>query len=228
MSGEGGNITIGLPELCDNMRRLMRLQADIAAELKEFELQGKASGHNMPAVKKWLKAEVQDEGSENPNKIAKLIEQTVDQVVYGESLGHDLGILQNNQHREDRIVENVSNPETVELLSTVADAMQTDTGRKALITALDVMIEHEEDSTRAGATPPPSPSATGDTAATVSPTHSHPGAIDPRTFGSTGEGGASYALASPVIQTGASHGDDDLDPPAHMVRANWVDGMPPR
>ena len=64
-------------------------------------------------------------------------------------------------------------------------------------------------STRAWATPPPSPSATGDTAATVSPTHSTQDARSPAK--SCAEGGASYALASPV-------NSDEPDLPAFLDR----------
>ena len=79
------------------------------ADRKELELQAKASGINVSAAKKWLKAEVFDDGAQNPKRVAKLIEQTVDQVVYGESLGHDLGMLQNNEARPRVEVRNGSN-----------------------------------------------------------------------------------------------------------------------
>lgn len=102
------NITISIKDFCDAMRRSFESERDILADRKELELQAKASGINVSAAKKWLKAEVFDDGVQNPKRVARLIEQTIDQVVYGESLGHDLGMLQNNEARPHVEVRNAS------------------------------------------------------------------------------------------------------------------------
>lgn len=102
------NITISIKDFCDAMRRSFENERDILADRKELELQAKASGINVSAAKKWLKAEVFDDGVQNPKRVVRLIEQTIDQVVYGESLGHDLGMLQNNESRPHIEVRNTS------------------------------------------------------------------------------------------------------------------------
>lgn len=79
--------------------------------------------------------------------------------------------------------------------------------------------------------PLPSGSATGGTAVSsspaVSPTHSEIVTAAPREASATVEGGVD-PQAAPLVNSGASHGDDDLEMPAGLVRANWVDGSPPR
>lgn len=90
-------ITISVRDFSDRMRTLLREAANLAADRKELELQGKASGINVAPIKKWLKVEVQDEEAARPTKINRLIAQTQDQVLYGESLGHDIGIYPDSE-----------------------------------------------------------------------------------------------------------------------------------
>lgn len=201
------NITISIQDYISATRTNMRATADLAADQKDRDLQAKVSGINAAAVKKWLKAEVQDEGVENPKKITKLIEATVDQVVYGESLGHDLGMLQNNRINENHIVENNSS-EAATVAPQSVSAIEADTNR-----APD---------------PLPSGVATGGTAESspvVPPTHSNPVAAVAREASTAGQGGAETVTAppEPIHVT-----DDDLDLPRSMNRANWIDGSPPQ
>lgn len=226
------NITISIKDFCDAMRRSFEKERDMLADRKELELQAKASGINVSAAKKWLKAEVFDDGAQNPKRVARLIEQTVDQVVYGESLGYDLGMFQNNEARPHVEVRNGSNkatktpeatvkgeadgiargPRTASpteslvgqsgltspvpdldtsfagtegdadrqpnsksaaaqdagLASTVAAAMATEIGRKALTTAIDVMIERLDESENNSIPATSSPPETGGDAASSS------------------------------------------------------------
>ena len=96
----------------EKRRRLFEQRAQLDADIKENGLEGKVFGMNVTAFDKWLKAEIKDANTDNgkPAKaIEKLIGQTVDQVVYGESLGHDLGMFQKSEADQNSKVENNSN-----------------------------------------------------------------------------------------------------------------------
>lgn len=74
-------------------QRLARAYDDIEgaqADAKEIELEAKARGLNVRELKGWVKAERKD-------KVAKLVADTVDRVMYGETLGHDLGMIPNSR-----------------------------------------------------------------------------------------------------------------------------------
>ena len=217
------NVTISVSDFCEAMRRSLEREADLLADRKELELQAKASGINVSAAKKWLKAEVQDSASESPKRVAKLIAQTVDQVVYGESLGHDLGMFQNNEARQDRKVENNSNPAAhpAQIGARAGEADEVDPASRTA----------SPTNSNPATFSPPVTGGTADSPQTpaVPPTHSNPAPAAAREAGRPGEGDAETVTASSAIQTGAAHAcDDGLEIPEKLKRANWVDGSPPR
>lgn len=207
-----------LKKIIAEARPIIERQLDDAERIAGFRDVVAEKGGDWSALKALIKAQIKDERDESGDgkHVRKILDKADFSTAYAEMLGwanmNEKNFSAETGSDEDRHPADVAQP-----AEQAAHNGEVAGSNPAVST----------NSTRAGATPPPSPSATGDTAAPVSPTHSHPAATAAREAGSTGEGGASYALASPV-NSGASHGDDDLDPPAHMVRANWVDGMPPR
>lgn len=82
----------------DSYRRrrlnLMQSADEIAADIKELDLEAKANGLNVAELKKWVTAE-------HKNKLDKRVSDVVDSVLIGEALGHNLGNVLNNESDED-------------------------------------------------------------------------------------------------------------------------------
>lgn len=89
---------------CERKLRILRQIAELQLDVKELDIEGKAQGLNVPPLNKWLKAQLADELAANDGKSAKKIEKLVrdtqDQVLYGERLGHDVGIIPDNEKAE--------------------------------------------------------------------------------------------------------------------------------
>ena len=86
---------------CERKLRILRQISELQLDVKELDIEGKAQGLNVPPLNKWLKAQLSDELAANDGKrakkIEKLVRDTQDQVLYGERLGHDVGIIPDNE-----------------------------------------------------------------------------------------------------------------------------------
>lgn len=239
-----------MKEWQERRRRLFQERAELDLDIKENALEGKAFAVNVPAFDKWLKAEISDEHVKTPKRVAKLISQTVDQVVYGESLGHDLGMLQNNAKQSDVKVENVSNPASTNARAGEAGGTGTvprtaspnesqpggetrapraaSGGRPFAGTGSDEDRQPNFPEGRSGTAREASSAGSGDDAAALSgvqpaaPRNPNPSGLSVQPEGGTG--GFTGPQTSPVSPDPI---DDEPDLPARMNRANWTDGNPP-
>ena len=78
--------------------RMVNLLSDIAErqeDIKELCLEIKCAGFNAPELKRWATAELKD-------KVSKRVAEIGDAVTYGEVLGHDLGMVPDNEDRARR------------------------------------------------------------------------------------------------------------------------------
>ena len=109
------NMTITIEQYRSRRQRLLADLDEIKADLKELDLEAKVSGFNVAELRKWVDAEHKD-------KPGKRVADVVDAVLYGEALGHDLGMVPKSDLRKDESPskEPPHDPETGEIAPPVS------------------------------------------------------------------------------------------------------------
>lgn len=80
--------------MAGRVRRVLEEQHGLAADLAELMAECRATGINGALLKKWLKAEIADNADQ---KLRKLVQDTEDQAIYGDNLGHKTGLIPGSQ-----------------------------------------------------------------------------------------------------------------------------------
>lgn len=83
-----------LRALTDRYIRMLEEVDERKADLKEIELEAKATGYNLRQFKEWAKAEHAD-------KVQKKVSDVEDAALYGAGLGHEIAIVPDNEKSKD-------------------------------------------------------------------------------------------------------------------------------
>lgn len=139
----------GLKEIVSIVRPIIERQLDDAEQIAAFRDKVADSGGDWSALKALIKAQIQDERDETGDgkRVKKILEKAGFSTGYADMLGWSNMNEKNFSAEEDYDQETgevFGNDVSAKLVATVATGMQTEIGRKALVTALDIMIEREE------------------------------------------------------------------------------------
>lgn len=139
-----------LKDLVAEARPIIERQLDDAERIAAFREVVASNGGDWSALKALIKAQIQDERDETGNgkRVKKILEKADFSTGYADMLGWS-NMNEKNFSAEEEfdpitgefIEDGEANPK---LIAAVAAGMQTEIGRKALVTALDIMIEREE------------------------------------------------------------------------------------
>lgn len=126
-----------LKEIVTEARPIIERQLDDAERIAAFREVVSGQGGDWGALKALIKAQIQDERDETGE--GKRVKKILDKAEYATGYADMLGWSKMNE-------KNFSSDDDADprLIKTVVDGMQTEIGRKALITSLDIMIENEE------------------------------------------------------------------------------------
>ncbi|MBB5040832.1 hypothetical protein [Shinella fusca] len=138
-----------LNEIVSEARPIIERQLDDAERIAGFRDVVASSGGDWSALKALIKAQIQDERDETGDgkRVKKILEKAGFSTGYADMLGWS------NMNEKNFSADEDHDPETGEiydgevdakLIATVVTGMQTEIGRKALVAALDIMIEREE------------------------------------------------------------------------------------
>lgn len=139
----------GLKEIVTTVRPIIERQLDDAEQIAAFRDKVAESGGDWSALKALIKAQIQDERDETGDgkRVKKILDKAGFSTDYAALLGWSNMNEKNFSAEEDydrETGEVFGDDVSAKLVATVATGMQTEIGRKALVKALDIMIEREE------------------------------------------------------------------------------------
>lgn len=132
-----------LRDISEEALPILRRQKDDAEMIAGLRNVISAQGGDWSALKALLKAQVDDEADDDGEgkRVRKILDKADSSTAYADLLGL---AKMNEENFSAASYAEAKGRGDAKLVATVANGMQTEMGRKALVTALDIMIEREE------------------------------------------------------------------------------------
>jgi hypothetical protein len=139
-AGKGHNSTSGdLKDIFAAARPLIEQWLDVGEQIAALREVATAKGLDWSQLKALLKAQIQDERDDTGE--GKRVRRIVEKAEFASAYADMLGLANMNEKKYS--AEPAHEPDA-KLVETIVKGVQTDIGRKALVSALDVLIEAEE------------------------------------------------------------------------------------
>lgn len=138
--------SLQLKEIVAEARPIIERQLDDADVIAGIRDMVSANGGDWSSLKALIKAQIQDERDESGDgkRVRKILDKADFSTGYADMLGWSKMNEENNIPARSYAEEKGRSDADPKLIETVAAGMQTEVGHKALVTALDIMIEREE------------------------------------------------------------------------------------